>query len=72
MALLSFTYIQSSVCVNVSIKHCSGERRGKGEEAEIRRKEKEIKEEADSPGLRSVPSDKVDQKGIPIWMRTPT
>lgn len=72
MALLSFTCIQSSVCVNVSIKHCREEKRGKGGEAEIRRKEKEIKEEADSPGLRSVPSDKVDQKGILIWMHTRT
>ena len=34
-----------------------------GEEGEIRREEKEMKDEADSPGLWSATADKVDQNG---------
>lgn len=45
----------------ISFQTVKNERRA-GEEGKIRREEKEIKDEDDSPGLWSVTADKVDQK----------
>lgn len=70
-ALISFTSIRGSARAHVSVER-PRKREGE-EEEEIRRKEEEIKEEADSPGRRSAPSDKVDQTGgVPIWMHART